>query len=194
MEIKDGCYVHVYDRGHDKSPKPKGAVYVGDLPEAWDERMSIQFIEYDDNGKPVTGGREHRERMSTPDLLPLFIKIFHERYKSDYYYVKFFHVFIDHHFVDGISDDDLISTDCESGEHVVLKREGIISWKLLLDDALRISAGRQKPLKLAIELANNIRNVSGRSSDNVPNVFQVESAQADFSSQIQATHNVPISE
>jgi len=204
MEIKEGCYVHVYDNGsRGKLPIPKGAVYVGHLPEKWDERISLQFVEHDDNGKimvrngkPVTGEREHRKRMEEIDLLFLFCKTFNERYSSEYYHVRFFYVWNNLcYYDDGETENDFYAVDIESGRgEFRLPPENLVLWKLLLDDALRITAGRQKPLKLAIEIANSIRTAYGREYDNVSNVFQVESAQADFSSQIQATHNVPIGE
>ena len=44
--------------------------------------------------------------------------------------------------------------------------------KLLLRDSLSISEGRQRPLKLAIAVANEIREIVDSKWDNVSNVFQ----------------------
>lgn len=157
------------------------------MPTAYSEAVSRMFVEHDDNGmiiarngKPFTDGREHKARMAIPDLLPLFVKTFNERYKNDYYYVRFFEIYEHVYYRDGEPKKDFYFNEYD-GETDELTRENIISWKLLLDDALRISAGRQKPLKLAIEIANNLRTACGREYDNVPNVFQNE-ANADFMS------------
>ena len=172
MEIQEGLYAFIYDNGNNFA---KGVACVGYLP-----------------GKYL--GVLHGEE----NLEDVFLTTFRKKWRSDYYNVTLlliykqddydedtgketseFYIYPYHWDWDGKEPDKYCS-----GYGSKLTATRLLSLKLLLKDSLTISPGRQKPLKLAIEIANDIRDVGGMNFNNVPNVFQEhhDKANADFMS------------
>ena len=156
MEIKEGWYAFVYDIANPGNAK--GAAYIGWLPEKGESIEPFRGLEYE-------------QRLSEFDLTHISATKFRERYKSDYYYVVFLQILKEPYLVEDIPKErfiiypyDWTEEESESNE---LTGEQLLSLKLLLKESLKISAGRQKPLALAIDIANEVRNISGYNIENV---------------------------
>jgi hypothetical protein len=145
MEIQRGHYVFVFDS--EESKTASGTAYIGELDS---------------------------------ENFHIFIKRFEKQYTGTYT-VKFFFIDNFHGKVPPWTSNKIAGKERTWGyrswiprrENMkLLSKDKEIELKLLLRDSLSISAGRIRPLKLAIATANEIREVSGSQFDNVPDVFQ----------------------
>jgi len=145
IEIQRGHYCFVFD--DDQCKKATGAAYLGILDS---------------------------------ENFHLFTRRFNDKYKG-IYTVKFLFIDIFHGKQHQWNSNWVASTVLSWGyrswmprmENMkLLSKDKEIELKLLLHDSLSISAGRTKPLKLAIAIANEIRIASGSRLENVTDVFQ----------------------
>jgi len=192
MEIKRGHYVFVFASPKGESVSgttASGAAYIGDIK---------------------------------CENFHMFFNRFEKKY-TGMYAVKFFFIDDFQSPVNAWDSNKVCAESLSSGHRSwtqrlenmkLLSKDQEINLKLLLRDSLTISEGKIRPLKLAIEIANDIRDASGQSIDNVPDVFQeqqdksnaafmsalseltgaVESANTVYPRQVQALTGVAVSD